>query len=101
MNWMECNPQNDLNPQDNIGEKHNLLLKHFVANIDEISADSEKTTIFQVNSIARYSSVYWVYTDIKAAYIGAWFTANPFVALGAVAVSSVVDAAIDYYEVVN
>jgi len=230
MNWREYNPQNDLNPQDSIGENHNLLLEHFVNNIDKISvdsdkeftiisdsisillpkaiellnispdnqsknraygactaaiiescdrrnlylqitdysqefqniwmqitnvtgqltienindtlnelreidnfiinsdlSDSEKTTIFQVNSIARYSSAYWVsekdnvnsdwieiseerggdfmqkdppnwvYTDIKAAYIGAWFTGNPLAALGAAAVSSAVDAAIDYY----
>ncbi len=230
MSWRNYNPQNNSNPQDTIGENHNLLIEYFVTNIDEISSDPEKeftiisdtislllpkvielldispdnqeknitygactasiikgcdrrnlyleitdysatfqniwdeitnvtnlltieniensisslknidsdiaeselsdlekNVIYQVNSIARFSSAYWVaekinpesawidisdvrggnfaaekpprwvYSDIKAAYIGALFTWNPFAALGAAAVTSAVDAAIDYY----
>lgn len=229
MNWKDYNPGNALNPHDNIGLNHNLLIEHFLQNVDKISvgsdqkftiisdtislilpkaiellkikpdnqsknlaygacaaaiielhdrkkmffqiadfskefenfwvqinniinqlsnenindvlnelkeidkhiinsilSDSEKKLLLQVNSIARYSSTYWfseknnpqsewisisrergldftrkappgwVYSDIKAAYIGFWFTANPFVALGAAAVASLVDALIDF-----
>lgn len=229
MNWKDYNPGNALNPYDNIGLNHNLLIEYFLQNVDKISvgsdkkltiisdtislvlpkaielseirpdnqsknlaygayaaaiiesfdkenlffqiddfskefwnlweqlnntitklnienvndvlielkeidnhlissdlSDSEKKIILQVNSIARYSSAYWVseknnpqskwisislercgdftrkappswvYSDIKGAYIGAWFTANPFVALGSGAVSSLVDALIDF-----
>lgn len=229
MNWREYNPQNEINPQDKIGEFHNTLLEYFVENIDKISNDPQKdftiindsinllvpkaiellnispdiqeknmtygactasiiksrdngnifleitdfsllfqdiwkqiTTIvdkltvdnivetlsllkemdkqivncdlsdfekpiaFQANSIARFSSAYWVvekdnpnsswieisetrggdfkqysppnwvYSDIKAAYVGALFTSNPLIALGGAAVSSALDAAIDY-----
>lgn len=88
----------------------------------------EKDTIWMMNSIARHSSAYWVsakndpdspwinvlsdrgcdflrkelpelvFTDIKAAFIGAWFAANPLAALGASAVSTAVDAITEYEE---
>lgn len=229
MNWKEFNPQNEINPQDKIGEFHNRLLEYFVEDIDKISTDTqkcftiindtinllvpkaielleinpdikernltygacvssivksgdnqniflnitdfsvlfqdiwkqitaivdkltidniietlsllkemdykiiesdlsdfEKTILFQTNSISRFSSAYWVaekkdsnsswikiseerggdfkqnsppawvYSDLKAAYIGAFFTANPLVALGGAAASSALDAAIAY-----
>ncbi|MBT3301282.1 MAG: hypothetical protein HOD63_03350 [Bacteroidetes bacterium] len=88
----------------------------------------EKTSAFQINSIARFSSAYWVneklnpnspwieisadrggeyamkdppdwvYADIEGALIGAWFTANPFVALGGGAATSAYHAAKKAYK---
>ncbi len=89
---------------------------------------TEKTCAFQINSIARFSSAYWVNeklnpnspwieisanrggeyaiksppdwvtVDIDGALIGAWFTGNPLAALGGGAVASAVHAARKAYK---
>lgn len=105
-------------------------------NVDTVISHSslgtdEKSLAFQVNSIARFSSAYWVteklnpnsewigisnlrggdyaecdppdwvYTDIESALIGFWFAGGPFSALGCAGACSAYKAAKDAYNKKN
>jgi hypothetical protein len=42
MSWQNYNPENNLNPNDNIGLFHNNLLVYLVANINQVSNEPDE-----------------------------------------------------------